>query len=131
MISLTFDETTNTRAPLPTGWYAVQISEAEQTTSKAGNPMLKIVYAVLGNSDGEVVEGNRLLWEYVPLTANATFRIQRILLAVELIQTDSTDVQFEATDLIGTELHVYVTQEMYDNRTTNRVENHSHISHNH
>lgn len=107
------------REPLDPGFYTVRISESELTESSTKKPMLKLTYDVLGDADGNPVEGNRKLWDNCVLTDNALWKIKNLFSALEL--DTSAIVDMDTDELIGMEMGVKVTIEPYQGENRNQV----------
>lgn len=92
------------RDPLPPGRYPVKVAEVETTTTKAGDPRLKIIFAVEGHTEhtgAKVWDGFNLPSEGKPMKQVAVINLANLLAAVgddDEFDTDSPDF---AADLIS------------------------------
>ena len=92
------------REPLPVGTYPVKIAEVETTTTKAGDPRLKIIFAVEGATEyngAKVWDGFNLPTEGKPMKQVAVVNLANLLAAVgddDEFDTDSPDF---AADMIS------------------------------
>jgi len=90
------------REPLPVGTYPVKIAEVETTTTKAGDPRLRIIFAVDGGShDGaKVWDGFNLPTEGRPMKPVAVANLSLLLYAVGDDNEFDTDDPGFAADMI-------------------------------
>ena len=112
--------------PLPDGSYDIQITNAEQTTSKKGNDQLKVSAVVSGGSyDGKKVT---LFYSMLPQSG---FKLEKLLDAAgvdyEVFDIDTTDgapgkgFRLDTDNLIGTYVRFNdVTQSTWEGKVNNR-----------
>lgn len=112
-------ENVASREPLEPGKYQLRIAECSEAVSSTGNPMIKLVYDVIANDEGEAIPGGRKLWDNMSLQEQALFRLKDLLDACGYDTSGSLD--FEPEDLIGCEILAQVVQEEYNGNTKNRV----------
>lgn len=107
--------------PLPDGEYSVVVDKAESTTSKKGDPQVKIVYKVT-----EGPHQNRLLWQYMTfIPGNGTglainFRQLDVLGATPLLEQGGSLAQV-AGFLLGKTAVVKVAQRTSGDKVYNDI----------
>lgn len=99
--------------PLDEGMYSLAIAKAEETTSQAGNPMLRLEYDVLG------VEGNRKLWDNYVLIDKCMWKIKELFDALGI--DTSAIVEIDVSELVGLQVNAKVIQETYNGDVVNRI----------
>ena len=95
---------------LANGFYEAEIVNVVQMSSKAGNLMIRIEY---------LVEVDHTLFQYFVLQGKSLYFFRRFL---DSIRVPYTSQGFEANDLIGLRVKVYVKQENIPN--SRRLYNH-------
>ena len=126
MLNLDFSNVAS-REPLEPGFYHCRISAVEEKeTQSTGNPMLVITYEVIGDEQGNVVEGSRKLWDNLVLTDKALWKVKAVFTALG-IPTDEV-VKLDTSELIGMELGVKVVQEMHNGENRNYTKGYKHIN---
>lgn len=108
-----------TLEPVPSGTYAVRIEEANAQTSKKGNEMLALRFAV---AEGDYVGQN--IFDYVTFSSKSLYRVREFYAALGFCEADSEE-EFtppEDSELIGLELQVKVKLETseYDGEIRNK-----------
>lgn len=90
---------------LEEGWYDAEIISAEDTTSKAGNDMIKLTVKVYPEEGG-----SRTVWEY--LTSAAAWKVGAWREAVaKPIPEGAAEVDVTAADFAGQRVHVMLARE--------------------
>lgn len=112
MLNLDFSNVPS-REPLEEGVYTLTIAGVEEKVSSTGNPMLSVVYDVVG------VDGNRKLWDNYVLIDKALWKLQELFRAVG-IPTDAI-VEMDPAELIGMQVQAKVVQDTYNGDIVNRI----------
>lgn len=111
MLNLDFSSVPS-REPLEEGLYELTVAKAEETTSSAGNPMIKMEFDVNG------FEG-RKLWDNFVLIEKALWKVKEFFEAVGL-NTDEI-VKMDVAELVGASVKAKVYQEEYNGDIQNRI----------
>lgn len=102
---------------IPDGYYHVVVQEAAHTTSREGNEMLALRFAVQAPED----HAGRLLFANFSLLPQALWKVKQLLEALDPYGDYSGPVQFDVVDLLNLECVAVVTTEMYQGEKRNRV----------
>jgi hypothetical protein len=88
----------NTFPVVPSGTYSLTVGSAEETTSKSGNPMIKLKLNTL-SPDGEAV----VVFDHLVATAAAIWMIEQFCLSAGLMEKYETG-ELTALDCEGVEV---------------------------
>jgi len=112
-INVNLDEVESGFEPLPAGNYPVRISKVEQRHGKEA-PYLAWEFTI---TEGEYQ--GRKLFTNTSLAPQSLWNLKRLLVAAGF---EWEDDGFDTEDTLGCELEVAVSQETYENRVRNRVD---------
>lgn len=112
------------RVILENGWYLVDIDRAEEKPAKQGNMDATIHLEMVTADNGEGLDGVRLYRDQ-SLTEKSWWSVLEMLEAAfgEIQGDEQADFVFEASDLVGQRVAVYVSMDnSYDGRERNKVD---------
>lgn len=103
---------------VPPGDYKIKIVDAIETHSKAGDPMVKLKFAVVmdDGSDGPT------FFEYLTLTSASAWKIDEFLAAANKHPGEGLDVELDADEMIGWEMEAKLSRKEYNGNLNNKVE---------
>ncbi len=118
MLNLDFSAV-QSRDPLEPGWYLARIAQIDEKTTTTGKPMLAVQYEVTATEDGEVVPGNRKVFENWVLTSEAMWKIKQVFSALGMPTEAIVDI--DTDDLLGQELMLKIIQDTYQGDIRNYI----------
>ncbi len=118
MLNLDFSAV-QSRDPLEPGWYLGRIDKIEEKTSSTGKPMLAVQYEIMANEDGDVVPGNRRVFENWVLTPEAMWKVKQVFSALGLEAEAIVDI--DTDELLGMTLMLKIVQDTYQGDIRNYI----------
>lgn len=115
-VTISWDDVSTERPPpLDAGIYAAEIVEADATTSKSGNPSLRLVFCVTHPLNGTPGSLERKVYRTEAVTEKTAFRLKQLSLAcggLDLPSRISEDsLRPVADELVGKNLFLRIKQE--------------------
>lgn len=104
---------------LPPGGYVVAVTDAEETTSSNGNPMLVLHLEVL---TGEY--RGRGLRDWVVFTPNTKWKVAQVMVGLKLAIPEG-EFELKPEDLIASKCAITVKEEVWNEKVQTRVESYS------
>ncbi len=103
--------------PIPPGHYNAEVFEAITSTSKSNNPMIVLTVRLTDDP----YEGRRLT-SYYPILENSLWKLKNLLISCGFSEEElSGEEEFDPALLVGEEVMVEVTSEVYDGKERNGV----------
>lgn len=103
---------------VPPGNYKLEVVDAIETHSKAGDPMLKIKFAIVTDTGAD----GHTLYEYFTLTAATFWKIDEFLAAADKHPGSGIDIALDADEMIGWQVDAKLSRKVYNFVTTNKVD---------
>jgi len=99
---------------LPEGSYLVSIFDVTEGTSMSGNKKLTLKFEI---QEGKYV--GKFIWDYISLSRNAVWRLQKFVHALGLPSTNEQEI--DTDEWIGKKLIVLVRRNTYQGRENLKV----------
>lgn len=112
MLNLDFSSVPS-REALDEGVYSLIVSEAEETTSSSGNPMISLTFDVQG------VDGNRKIWDNLVLIDKCMWKVKEFFAAIGV--DVSSVVTIDVVELIGMSVNAKIIKTVYQGEDKNEV----------
>jgi len=104
--------------PLPPGYYQAAVAACEQKTSRAGNPYISWVFNVVSP---EEFMGKKAFYN-TSLQHQALWNLKRTLIALGIPEQNlEGQIEFDASDFLGSECTLVVVEDEYEGETTGSV----------
>lgn len=91
----------------PEGTFKARIFDAQETTSKEGNPYIKWTLKLFGCEETAAQWNDLTVFYNTPTTGKGAFRLQNLMKA---IQGDARSVPFDTQDYLGKEIQVLLVK---------------------
>lgn len=91
---------------IPEGDYNVNVVDAEQKTSKAGNPYLRWQFTVFNHA--ETKYNGQAIWHSTPTTGKGAFRLLQLYKAAVGSKLDKNATKLDPQQILGKQLSITV-----------------------
>lgn len=91
---------------LPEGDYKVNVVDAEQKTSKAGNPYLRWQFAVIDHAEAKF--NGQAIWHSTPTSGKGAFRLMQLYKAAVGEKLDTASRTLDPQKILGKQLAITV-----------------------
>lgn len=109
----------STVALMPDGWYTMKITEAEEMTSKKGNPMILAKCSPVNEPDYK----DASIWHYVVfIPKDQKGAGLSVMFRTAINVPCGGDDVVDAEDWVGKKFSAYVMQETYEGKTRNKFQ---------
>ena len=102
--------------PIPAGRYPVEVDDAEEMTSRKGDPMIKLIFKVL---EGEYT--GRIIYNYIVFNEGGMFSARKAIEALGVEFVKGQAVSINPDQLVGKTLEVDGKIDPYEGREINAV----------
>lgn len=97
--------------PLKTGWYKLKVLKVTEKTDKNRDPFWNVEFNVTSR-------GNKKIWDNFRNDGDWLFKLKNF---IEAIDSDLTEIEFDAESLYGREVMAHIVPEKQGDQTWERI----------